>query len=199
MSRTNRFRPLSEEEQAAYEACANALSSLNEAGQYKVLKEIAMRLGRDVVKPGAVVSAAAAASARAATASGSAATKSTTGGKGKGLVRDGAEKQAFLEWTAGPGKALKACQDSLRADLKSEPEGPRRVSLIGQLKEASANIRSEFQSFRTEGGSIATPPKQQLVGYGRGRARALPSPEGESPSSSGPKWSAVAKGRSSST
>jgi hypothetical protein len=142
----NRFYPLIDTERQAYEACALALSGLDEASQHKVLKELALRLGREVVMPGAVRSAAAAAAARSVPAArGRGKAGPGRGGKGNRAGKAGPEGQAYEAWLNNQGAALRAARDAIVMD--DPPTAEQRAMRAA----ASSAIRTGWQTFRAGG------------------------------------------------
>ena len=70
MASTNDFDPLNVREKDVFDTLARHLSELPNPSQYKVLKELALRKNRELVKPGALPAARIAAFMRAKTQDG---------------------------------------------------------------------------------------------------------------------------------
>jgi hypothetical protein len=142
----NVFNPLNDVEQAAYDACATAMSSLTSQQQHVVLKEIAFRLGREVVLPGAVRAAAAASAARSMTSqSGNTGTKSS--GKKSSNEEKNKDKQAYEAWLNNEGLALKKARDQIVMDKDPTAEQ------LAMRTAASQAIRNAYAAFRSSGGN----------------------------------------------
>lgn len=153
MANVNPFNPLSPVEDEAYKKVAEALSGLNSASQHNVLKELAWRLGREVVQPGAVRSAAASAAARSLRVA--AGPAQSAGRKGRGGGRGNATDPAYKAWAeddAGGALLIKA-RDSIVMD------NPPTVEQRAKRAEASKRVREAYDCFRTGGGNPLTNTK----------------------------------------
>jgi hypothetical protein len=148
MANVNPFNPLSPVEDEAYKKIAEALSGLTDSSRHKVLKELAWRLGREVVQPGAVRAAAASAASRSLIATTGPAQsagrgKGRSGGRGKATDP---EYKAWAEDDTGGAPLIKA-RDAIIMD---NPPTPKQLA---ERTAASKLIREAYECFRTGGGN----------------------------------------------
>lgn len=140
----NKFK-LTAEEQSVFDRVASNFETLPEASQYNVLRNLSHFMNREVVKIGAVRSAAAVAGSTARIASegrnlpvGARSAPKRRSRKARGYP------VAFLE---GPGKEAFELQQSCRKALSEPPtEEERRL-----LREASSELRENFRRFNEAG------------------------------------------------
>jgi hypothetical protein len=137
----DRFR-LTAAEQVVFDTCATAISGLNEASQYIVLRNLAHAMEREVVKPGAVRAAAAVAGS---TAKALAESKSEEEASSKKKSKKKSAKHfsyppRFLE---SGGQALLDAQCAAKGALADPPTEPQKAA----LKAASESLRDSFRRF----------------------------------------------------
>jgi hypothetical protein len=137
----DRFR-LTDEEQAVFQRCSTAISGLSEASQYKVLRNLAHAMEREVVKPGAVRAAAAVAGSTAKALAESQGEKEASSKKksNKGKSKTFTYPPAFLE---SGGQDLVDAQKRAKAQVSDPP----RAEQLAAVKAASVALRDGFRGF----------------------------------------------------
>lgn len=163
----NRYNPLTGDEQTAYNAVARALGDLPTESALKVLKEIALRHDRELVKLGAVRTAAVAASQRRSKES---AAETATGKPSKREI-----DPAYKAWSENQGRALIEMRDSVKGKMPSDPKlvTPEQRARVADL---SARIRDAWENFRSHGGPSSVAPAASLSGS----AKPAPGPSASS-------------------
>jgi len=141
-----KFNPLDPESKRAYDACADELNKLTKSQRYLVLKEIAMRLERDVVKQGAIRTAVVSAVSR----TGNIPTSQGKQGGPSSSKKRAAERESkalyeeFLN--TEEGKTLREAQQRLKSELSKAPT--KNPELIAEVSKASRNLREAYGTFR---------------------------------------------------
>jgi len=141
---TSKFNPLGEKELEAYGLITRVLQGLSETEQHNVLKEVGLRLGREMVPLGAVRSASIAGSIRAAA-------KDVAKGPSKKTSKAGSDK-AYEAWSRDQGSALILARDAIVMD------NPPTEKQKAARRAASESVRTAWQLFRMEPGE--TGPRQ---------------------------------------
>jgi hypothetical protein len=132
---------LSEEETAVFAAIRTAMLSVPTESQYKILRNMAHDMDREVVRPGATRAAAAAAGSTA---------RARVDGTGRGRLgkipnrATSSGRQGYPDaFVNGVGKPFVAAQAAAKAELGSPPTEGQKAA----LRAASTALRESFRRF----------------------------------------------------
>lgn len=137
----NRYA-LNDQEQFIFDGCSDLIKNLPTASQYKVLRNLAHFMDREVVKPGAVRAAAAVAGSNARTRTEGANEKKASSRK-KSSSKGFNYPKVFLEHG---GQALLDRQQELKALVNTSPTDENRSN----LRTASGALRHAFRVFKED-------------------------------------------------
>jgi hypothetical protein len=149
MASTNDFDPLNVREKDVFDTLARQLSELPNPSQFKVLKELALRKNRELVKPGALLAARAIAFSRAKTQDGDGNETSAKRKSKKSASKKDPEYVNFVN-TDPMAVKLKSTQCVLQEKITNSQSDEEKTSLINDLRKTSTALRGRWDEFRAQ-------------------------------------------------